>query len=195
MIKKMTQSAAYICASCGKFIYRDFEIFSLTSALPYHINCTSRCKSGAVISDRGDKYSVSYVCPFCGETHEYSIKKTMFWKTDLFSFDCPFAEMSVFFIGDKKKIEKELQLQADELEELDELASETADASMYYIIVAVKEKYLHGKILCHCGSQDVAMDINGDSLVIRCKSCNSEKTLHATENEYINLITADNIII
>ena len=195
MIKKTTQSAAYVCASCKKPIYRDFEIFSLTSALPYHISCENDCENSAVISDKGNKYSISVACPFCGETHEYFIKKTQFWKTEIFSLDCSFAEMSVFFIGNRKKIEKALQLQADEIKEMEDLFSEMVNVSMYYVIIAVKEKIADGKITCHCGSHDVDTEITIDSLVIRCKNCNSEKKVHATEREYIELVTTDNIII
>lgn len=196
MIKQLNQSVAYICPACAAVTGRTVDIFSFSGVKTIHLSCGAEdCgEEFAYISQLNDKYKIMSECPFCGYTHEFSVKKAFFWSNDFFAFKCPVSDMNLFFLGDPDKVRDEVKKQERLLEEISrEFETETEMSLMLDIVSLIDNLFKANAVVCQCGSKRININIDEGDITLTCKDCFTTMLIESTQSEYDRLKKAKSL--
>ncbi len=202
MIKQFTQSIGFFCPDCATATCNDINIFEISSrvekgAFANRGNKAFACSkkgcttSPIAISRKKDKYKIVVSCPFCDGIHEFYIKNASFWSKNLV-LKCPLSDMNVFYIGDREKINGQINEQEEGFKEIFDEVRVDNKAIIYMDILTELHHMLHdGRIFCHCGSHDVNLELDEDFINVICNKCSSKRLITPTEEEYELLLDTE----
>ena len=99
---------AYICPFCFEINRKNINTFEVSSDNPFFILCSSdECNEecGAILNTK-DGFKIDFECPICGENHIFRISSSGFLFKNLLTLTCPEANIDIFLIGEKEKVEE-----------------------------------------------------------------------------------------
>ena len=198
MVANLQTHIAYRCPECGTVIYGFVGKFALSANL-LRIKCS--CGHSAVdINITGDKkIRISAPCIFCKKNHSFVVSQSLFFGREVFLLNCPYANMDICFIGDKEKIDSEVEHSTEELSrllanleaesikdmqptDLDE-SDVLPDPAVYDAIrFLTKELEADGKIDCPCHSGSYDLRFTNGGIELFCTECQSSYVF-STESE------------
>ena len=216
MIAKINTHIAYRCPECASTIYGFVGKFALkANMLRLKCSCTGSALDINITND--NKIRLSVPCIFCRQNHSFVVSQSIFFERDIFLLNCPYANMDICFIGDKEKIDTEIERSGKELERLlSDLEAESIkdmqpkeveedevppDASVYDSIrFLVKELEADGMVKCPCGEGPYEIYASDGGIDVVCESCKASYTFKtqsiAASEEYLLLdeisLTKDN---
>ena len=198
---------AYRCPECGTVIYGFVGKFALTAGM-LRLKCT--CQNSAMdISVTSDKkVRLSVPCLFCKQNHNYVVSQSIFFDRDLFLLNCPYSNMDIGFIGEKDKIDKEIErtgaelerlladLEAEDLKDIQPIDVDEEevlpDPAIYDAIrFLVKELEADHAIDCPCHSENYDLRFVKEGIQVFCPSCGATHLFNteaaAASEEYLNI--------
>ena len=108
---------AYRCPDCLSSIYGIVGRFALSAdMLRLKCSCDNSALDITITNDK--KIRLSVPCLFCKQNHSFVLSQSIFFERDLFLLNCPYSNMDIAFIGDKEKIDTEVERANKELERL-----------------------------------------------------------------------------
>ena len=117
MVAKLQTHIAYRCPECGAVVYAFVGRFALAANL-----IRTKCPCGHSALDitvtNDDKIRLSVPCVFCKQNHNFVVSQNIFFERDLFLLNCPYTNMDICFIGEKEKIDSEVERAEKELKKL-----------------------------------------------------------------------------
>ena len=190
---------AYRCPDCGTAIFGFVGKFAL-SANMLRLKCSS-CGSSLDINITNDgKIRLSVPCVFCRQNHNYVVSQSIFFGRDIFLLNCPYSNMDICFIGDKEKIDTEIDRTGKELErlladlevenlkdiqpiDLDE-EDVLPDPAVYDTIrFLIKDLEAEGKIDCSCHRGEYDLQFVDSGIQVFCPSCGATHTFNTASRE------------
>lgn len=187
---------AYRCPGCGYSIFGYIGAFTNTrDMLKLKCQC-GESELGMNFTPDG-KVRLTVPCLFCRKPHFFTVSQSVFFGQERFLLSCPYTHMDICFIGDKDKIEEELERSGQELEQLFDRLGEEADseqdemregpapeellpdAQVYDIVrFVVKELEAEGKIECPCGEGPYETDITEHGVRVFCTHCGASRVFY-----------------
>ena len=182
---------AYRCPYCGCIISADVNMFMLSGG--FKMTCIECHKSTMDLSLTKDmKVRLSVPCLVCPHPHPYTVSSEIFFEKDIFLLSCSFSGLDICFIGDKDKVEDEIDRTESIIMDLladandDEQAAVQSDMLVAdtnvvrEVLFALDELMKEKKIICsQCDSKAMKVVIDYDSVRVGCKVCGKEKVLPA----------------
>lgn len=109
MITKSKTIAGFQCPVCASVEMQELSAFEVGRD-KLRISC-SRCRQpfGDLIFDTKDKYRLSVVCIDCFVPHTFEVKRSQFWQSPFYTFDCPATEELIFVVGEQEIVQEALQ--------------------------------------------------------------------------------------
>ena len=108
---------AYRCPACGTAVMGFVGKFALSAGMVrLKCSCTESHLDINVTSDK--KLRLTVPCVFCKKSHSFTLSQTIFFERDSFLLNCPYSNMDIAFIGEKEKVDENLQRTGEELTRL-----------------------------------------------------------------------------
>jgi predicted RNA-binding Zn-ribbon protein involved in translation (DUF1610 family) len=190
--RREARHIAYRCPSCGTAVRGLLGSFAARADL-----LKLKCPSGdgelslALSPDR-ERVRVSVPCLFCGQSHQYTVSRSIILGSEPFLLNCPYTNMDICFIGPKDQVDEEVARSEKDLNQLfeewgigslEELRAATdvdpdtliSDTQIYDIIrFLVRELEADGAIDCPCHSGSYDFDFSPDGIAVFCPQCGAE---------------------
>ena len=188
--KKEPRHIAYRCPSCGTAVRGIIGGFAAAADM-----LKLKCPSGdgelsmTLSSDR-EKVRLSVPCLFCGQSHHFTVSRSIVLGDSPFLLNCPYTNMDICFLGSEDEVSEAIDRAEGELggllaemglESMRDLQPEDLDpdevlpdARIYDVVrYVVKELEAEGAIDCPChgGSYEIAMTDRG--ILVYCPACNA----------------------
>lgn len=169
-----TARIAYVCSNCDEYKIFDINIFDFSGNRKKIYSCECEMSELSITKNGAKSFKVDLFCPICKETHSYMVPYNQFFSDDVFSFSCPYYEANLFFVGNKDKLNKQLEEYIDDDKFKEEenhmfLDNETIDK----MISLTKTVYEHPEKIdiCNCKST-FSVAYNEKGIYIICDKCN-----------------------
>lgn len=198
MITNLSTSTLYICPECSTSSLKTLSAFEIKKNNSLILKCSNKnCNcDNAFVSTSKDKYKINIDCPVCGDEHSFSLSKKTIWNKDFLILNCPQSGFGIFFIGKdiellKKEHKAQEELIAGIIANNDELYDEL---DLLFEIVELINSYAQkNKIHCQCQNENIAININTDSITLKCKNCGRSAMFEAKIQTLNNLSELDEI--
>ena len=200
MLLDFNQIIAFICPNCANINVNHLNAFAFSGKKKICLNCNYGHNEKCVfIEEKRDKYKIDVLCPVCGENHSFFLKKSTFWNCKFISFKCPISGIDIYFHGTDENVAAALKEQEEMLsnygtyDEPDNVSQDEllADDIIRYIDFLAYE----GGIRCTCGNTDINIDIDRDSVILRCAECGRVKHIYFNQDSLQVLLNKNGIII
>jgi predicted RNA-binding Zn-ribbon protein involved in translation (DUF1610 family) len=179
---------AYRCPTCGGMIRGFLGQFAFSADM-----LRLKCPSGdselvATISADREKIRFEVPCLFCGQSHHFTVARSIVYGQRLFLLNCPYTNMDIAFIGPAAEVDGAIKASEGELssllgnmglEKLSELQPEDMDpeeilpdARIYDIVrYVVKELEAEGEIDCPCHGGEYEISVGHEGIRVYCPAC------------------------
>ena len=182
---------AYRCPYCGCIISADVNMFMLAGG--FKMECTECRKASLDMKmEKDGKVRLSVPCLVCPHPHPYTVSSEIFFSRDIFLLSCSFSGLDICFIGDKDKVEDEIDRTESIIMDLisdikdDEQSEKESDMLVKdtnvvrEVLFALDQLSAKGAVRCgECGSKAFKVIIDYDQIRVCCKVCGKEKVLNA----------------
>lgn len=213
MLIDLNRYAAAICPECSNAALTPVSPFDVSVNHTLPITCISKaCDTKLVtIAFKNKKYKITLECPFCGDTHSFTVTPNKMWRPDLLTLFCPTTGFPVFFFGEQEKvreglergfagIEQLLKSTLDEVYSINDLINEDdfeydEDDILYDILDELYELQCGNSLSCICGSEHISITPVDGSVLLSCKRCRRSKRLDIDDKTLAMIINASAIII
>ncbi len=169
-----TARLAYVCSNCDEYKIFDINIFDFSGRRQKIYSCECEKSELSITKNGAKSFKVDLFCPVCKENHSYMVPYNQFFSDDVFSFSCPYYEANIFFVGNKDKLNKQLEeyIDGDIFKEEENhifFDNETIDK----MISLTKTVYEHPEKIniCNCKST-YSVAYNEKAIYIICDKCN-----------------------
>ena len=158
------------CSLCGKLEHHTLSVFAFSGAHSQRIYCSCGFRNAVInMKDRHSVY-IQVPCILCETEHVFSYPTRQFWSTGLEGLTCPEsgAELGFFGVPEqlKEAVEQWAQRHAGGFEDYFRNPSVMFDMLNHLHNVAENQR-----LYCHCGSQEIEVDLYPDYLELRCSRC------------------------
>ena len=198
------RACAYRCPNCTSGVITPMvDPLKLKGMIKLGCSCG---KSRMTIEHDRSFINLSVPCLLCGREHEFKVDVSLLNSDRLFSLNCPFSEMPVFWSGDIDEVKADLaKTELDLLNLLDDrdLSSfqllhpdeeQDVEASLnrmssnrWYdpdiesaIMLVIRELDADHKIYCRCpddADKHFSVEMNEDGILVRCDQCGASKLI------------------
>lgn len=200
MITDLTTSMLYLCPECSTSSLRKLSAFEIKKKDGLTLFCSNKeCRyNDVIIFQAKDKYKINIDCPICGDEHSFTLSQKTLWNKDFFILNCPQSGFGILFIGkDAKRLTAEYSAQAEVIAGIiasnDELYDELD--ILFEIIELINSYAQNNAIHCVCDKENIAININADSVVLTCKNCGKTVTFNAKPEILEALSESEEIVI
>ena len=174
-------SAAFYCQRCGRIHVQDIPYFSGRRRMV--LECANCGHEQVVLLRRqGNMLEFQVPCVVCDTVHvsRYSLRQLR--RIGLEKVYCSKDHFELGYIGRRRRIEELLAFNQAEFEALHPDDGKNFIEKQQLLLAAVNRVHEiaeRGDIVCPCGSQDIAADIRGNSIVLECCHCGAYSVLRA----------------
>lgn len=208
VINPKKRNIAFRCPTCASTVMGIVGRFTLAADM-IRLKCSCEDPFALEIKKTNDsKLRLGVPCLFCKQNHSYVVSEGVFFDSEKFLLNCPYAGMDIAFIGEEEDIERELVRTEDELQRLmasleaEELADIQPtdmnddeilpDPSVYDTIrFVVKDLEEDGRIKCPCGDGSYDIRFTDTGMQVYCERCGATCDLNCTTpalcEEYLSL--------
>lgn len=197
---------AFRCPDCTDVILGVIGESALS--LNMRLKCTCGASALDITPTTDKKIKLSVPCILCKENHTYTVSPGILFERDIFTLNCPYANVNIAFIGSSEKIEESVAESTSKLEKLlADMGAEAIediqpvdmdeddiipDAQVYDTVrFIVKDLESEGAVdcPCHCRTYDLRYAPGG--IQVFCQNCGATfdfkcETVSMAE-EYISL--------
>ena len=200
MITDLTTSMLYLCPECSTSSLRKLSAFEIKKKDGLALFCSNKeCRCNDVkIFQIKDKYKINIDCPICGDEHSFTLSQKTLWNKDVFILNCPQSGFGILFIGkDTERLTTEYSSQAEIIAGIIASNDEIYDDLdiLFEIIELINSYARSNSIHCICDKENIAININADSVVLTCKNCGKSVTFNAKPEILEALSESEEIII
>ena len=94
---------AYRCPECGNAVFGLVGNFAFSYGM-LRLKCDCQNSNLDIMPLADDKLKLSIPCPLCKQNHTYTIASSIIFDRESFSFDCPYSNMSIAYVGESDKV-------------------------------------------------------------------------------------------
>ena len=179
---------AYRCPSCGTAVRGIIGGFAAAADM-----LKLKCPSGdgelsmTLSSDR-EKVRLSVPCLFCGQSHHFTVSRSIVLGDSPFLLNCPYTNMDICFLGSEDEVSEaidraegelggllaEMGLESmRELQPIDLEENELLPDPRIYDVVRylVKELEAEGQVDCPCHGGEYEIAISDGGILVYCPAC------------------------
>ena len=187
---------AYRCPYCASGIKSMVGVFALSGAMK-KLKCTCEASELTINHTNDGKLRITVPCLLCGGEHTFIISSNLFFKKELFVYQCPQTAMDLVFIGTESavsealdKSEKELtkllsEMGIDdlgilhgEIDDFDDDDDSPCDPMIYdTVMFVIKDLIEGGDVSCCCDEGDYDVAVSDDHVKVFCRSCGASKDI------------------
>ena len=107
---------AFRCPDCTDVILGVIGESALS--LNMRLKCTCGASALDITPTTDKKIKLSVPCILCKENHTYTVSPGILFERDIFTLNCPYANVNIAFIGSSEKIEESVAESTSKLEKL-----------------------------------------------------------------------------
>ena len=185
---------AYRCPYCTQGIKSMVGVFALSGAMK-KLKCSCNASELTINHTSDGKLRITVPCLLCGGEHTFVISSGLFFKKELFIYQCPQTAFDLVFIGTETAVtaaldrsEKELNnlLKEMGLDSLDTLLGEVdrpeddepCDPMIYdTVMFVIRDLIEGGDVSCCCDEGDYDVAVSDDHVKVFCRSCGASKDI------------------
>ena len=210
VVNSIQTHIAYRCPSCGSAVYGFIGKFALSAGM-----VRLKCSCGESFLDinvtNDKKLRISVPCVFCRSSHSFTVSQNLFFEREIFLLNCPYSNMDIAFIGEKDKVDKEVErtanelsrllsdLEADDIKDIQPIDLDENDAlpdpTVYDALrFLVKEMEAERKIDCPCHKGEYELRFCPEGVQVFCSDCGAVHTFDTrAEHSYEDYLLLDEI--
>lgn len=200
MISNPKQSILCSCPSCSEARVHRISAFQFPRGVETQIHCSDKnCDFPYIkIKPVREKYRITVACPICPDDHTFTINQTTLWDRDFFILNCPQSGIGIFFAGkDENRLTDEYYMQNDMLAGLmaeEEFENDELDL-LFEIFERINTLAQADSVSCSCGSDDISIKLNFDSVILKCNKCQKELNINVNEDFLTKLTECKHFLI
>jgi len=200
MLMNSNRIAMAACTECTTVSKTKFNIFSFSGKKSFRVLCDQDDCANIVweIHEIKDKYKITLHCPVCDEIHSYTMSKRNFWSKKFFSFNCTAWNIAILYISESENnIDDRINMQNDDISEMlgDFINADDNFVIMYDLIECINDLAKTNNVKCGCDTPDVTMLIEDNKIILKCKNCNSQKIINATEKSIDDIMKTSTLVL
>ena len=210
VVNSIQTHIAYRCPDCGSAIYGFIGKFALKAGM-IRLKCSCGNSALDVSVTNDGKLRLSVPCVFCKQNHNYTLSQSLFFEREIFLLNCPYSNMDIAFIGDKARVDSEVErtateisnlladLEAEDLKDIQPIDLDEDDVlpdpAIYDAIrFLVKDLEAEGKIDCPCHKGEYDVRFCADGVQAFCADCGAVYTFNTrAEHSYEDYLLLDQI--
>lgn len=175
------------CPNCGRLQGKQISVFACGGGREAELGCSCHGPL-ATYSYRDSKtLNLRYHCIMCEGQHLVQLRKNQVWSDTLTALSCETTGLEVGFIGSRAAVREATHRQEKSLREL----VQDLGFSDYFTnpkVMCQVLQYLHhlaisGNLYCHCGNNDIEVEIFPDHLELHCPECEASGPVMAQAKE------------
>ena len=193
---------AFKCHECDHVQLFDISIFRMLQRENSVLKCQCNGSYVRLIKINDDKFKLAVYCKKCDDTHIFLLSKKAILSKNVIVIYCPYSKGELCVIGKDRDVVLE---QVDKIErKIEHYVNKKCNKRDYFVNSNVVFESLdkintivkQGKIMCKCGSTDIAIFVLKDRLLLRCNECMAKKEIKAASNkDLVELINKKGIFI
>ena len=193
--------AVSTCPECAEISKLKINIFDFSGKKCFKVDCPEdECHAPIwEIHTACEKYRITINCPACDEAHTYTMSKRNFWGKKYFSFNCPTWEVGILYFGkDDEFIEKQMDIQNENINDFltDFIDVNDSYSLLYELIECINDIALSDNVKCRCAEHvDATLLVEDDKIILKCKNCNSTKTIIPNQQSIDILMKTGTIVL
>lgn len=177
---------AFRCPECGDLILGIIGESALS--LNMRLKCTCGGSALDITPTAEKKIKLSVPCILCKENHVYTVSPSILFERDLFTLNCPYANIDIAYTGNDTKIEESAAKSAQKLTKLiSDVGAESLediqpvemnddeivpDAQVYDTVrFIVKDLEAEGLVDCPCHSGNYDLRYAPGGIQVFCPEC------------------------
>lgn len=195
MILDFTKFCAYICPICAESSIKQLNIFDFSGSNSIALNCADdTCRENCVnISKYNDKHKIEIVCPVCGESHVFNIKKNTLWSRPSLSLKCPVSGINIFFVGTKQGVTDAVKKQQHIF---DDMRMHNSEINLVLEIIECINSFAEEKrMYCECGCREIRATVTQTEIILTCPQCGNTRSFEISIDTLSMLLNLNCIVL
>ncbi len=190
---------AYRCPHCGAGVMCALDIFTLSAPM-IKLKCDCGGSEMTVMKQSDGKIRLTVPCLFCPKPHSFLVSSKVFFGSEDFYLQCPYADFDICYLGDMDHVKANLARGEYELLNLmeehkiadlsafksanEENDDEALDSELTQsVIFVLSELEAEEKIFCKCehegkiDEEKYGFEVFSDHVLVKCRDCGAERKI------------------
>lgn len=175
------------CPSCGRLQGKMLSLFACSGGREAVIHCGCHAPLLTYGTRDGKSFWLRTRCIMCEGQHLVQVGRHEFWSAAVIPIYCETMGLEIGFVGPKSRVKEATRRQERSLYEL---VQDLGFCDYFYnpdVMYRVLQ-YLHhlaltGNLYCHCGNNDIEVEIFPDHLELHCPECEASGAVMAESKE------------
>lgn len=187
------------CPLCGRLEFNPISWFDFSGKDPVRIKC--KCGFNKVVINSKNNYRDYYFqlpCLICDEVHIIKFSKNELWGNINLVLRCVANGQELGYVGAEAAIDKLFSQKRDDMESvINNLGFDdyfTNPQVMYEILNHLHQLAELNQLFCHCGNNQIEIDVFPEKLELHCAFCHSLHIIYAETVEDLQLVKKANEI-
>lgn len=193
---------AFKCNACDHVQLCDISIFNMLQKENSILKCQCKGTYIRLIKINDDKFKLAIYCSKCDDTHIFLLSRKAIFSKKISIIYCPYSKLELCVIGRNRdvvleeidRIERKIEQYVNQ--KCNNKGSFTNSKVVFESLDRIGKIIKQGKVICKCGSTDIAVFVLKDRLLLRCNRCMAKKEIMVTSNkDLMNLVNKKGIIL
>ncbi|MGB9886606.1 MAG: hypothetical protein ACPLPT_04525 [Moorellales bacterium] len=171
------------CPGCGRLQVKPLSLFACYRGGEVAVSCSCRAPLFSYSSDEDRCFRVWLQCILCEGLHPLRISLRELTELTVVSLVCETTGAEVALVGPRERLRRAGKAQERRLRELiRDLGQEEYFANpevMYRVLQYLHQLALSGNLYCHCGNNDIEVEVFPDRVELHCPECQASGSVMA----------------
>jgi len=187
MIIPVVSFMAIRCPSCGRLQIRPLSLPACRHGQEVTIDCCCQAPLFSYTLGEERSFRILLHCLLCEGIHSVSVSLKQLADHAVVPITCEVAASEVAYIGPKDRLRSTTRVQERRLRELIRDLGKgnyfNNPEVMYRVLQHLHQLALSGRLYCHCGNNDIEVEIFPDHLELHCPECEATGSVMAESRE------------
>ncbi len=175
------------CPKCGKLNFHVVSLFSFSGKKNVSFDCDCRESTIVISTTNYKRFSLKTGCGMCETNHIYYFSYKELFSVEVFPLICLETDLEIGFVGPKERVRDAIKNQERTFADLIEDTGFNKFFDNPDVMIEVLE-YLNvisekGSLTCHCGNNNIDLDILPDRLEMVCSDCGNRGVIFGKTKE------------
>lgn len=175
------------CPVCGRLQGKVLSFFACGIGKEMLLSCSCRAPLLSYGTQDGRSFWLHLHCVMCEGQHVLQVPRSQLFSTSVMALTCENTGLEIGFIGPRERVREKTRWQERGLKELvQDLGFGNYFSNpevMYGVLQYLHQLALAGNLYCHCGNNDIEVEIFPDHLELHCPECEASGKVMAENKE------------
>ncbi len=186
------RTLALRCPLCGRLEFHKISLFDFSGQSVTRIHCRCGFEKAILYTKNRKGYYLQIPCLVCEDVHIHHFSKTELWEEPLQMLRCSETDQEIGYLGIESAVEAMVRQKRDDVESIfnnvgfDDYF--TNPQVMFEILNHLHQIAEANKLYCHCGNNQIEIDVFPEKLELRCPRCQSRQIIQAVTIEDLKMV-------